>query len=717
MKFSTALCFLYLFITLAWLGTNRSAGLHKHHVKQLLNQGGFSGKEQQGNRAVDKDVNNLNHETKKEENNGMDDVKSWKTNQNNSHLQTNNGGNRIPCEGNSCLWSKTNVFSTFKNKKNLSAKLTRHRRRESVYLAKALDMLDHAIPRESGNFATRATSNKPFKQISTGTNTSKENISNTTLVNKPVKTQPGDKRQQWFDDSTSEMRPRFFFNSAPAEYVDQKPPSLRRTEHGAIHLALPAMAGGGPHVPEHFHGIGPFFKGVNNGDHIRKHHTHFPPFPLVLVGNPASHHISVAPHFHNHPHQHHFGPPPYAIHINAPPRLGSPPPPPPPNLLPQTLPPFPDPPAIPQTLPPFPDSNAIPPGMLGEPMPPLNSQLGVEPPPPPPPNVNMMPPPDVPIQLHPPMGAPNGAETMPPDLHMLPPEGIPMQPPPIDLQGMPPPDELSPMGPPYPPLGIEPPPPDIHMLPPPDIPVHPEHPIYGPTGAETDFHMTPPEGIPMSPPTDFQGMPPPEEVPYMSPPHDVQSVPFPVPVPSPPKIEHVPYPVPVPGPPSIQTVMVPVRVPSPTKIQQVAVPVESPPKIQNIPIPYPVAVPSPPRIKHVPYPVAFPVKEPGEIQKIYYPIGVPQPSQIRHVPYPVYIRYPAEIRRIPYAVASPPKPYPVPVPSPPHLVIHRVPYPVMFPQKVPYPIPIVVQHHHIHEDMNNGGGEDNLFFHLCDIRI
>lgn len=683
MKFSTILRFLHLLITLAWLGTNRSAGLHKHHVKQLLNQVVVSVKGQRSNLVIDKGVDNLIHGTKKEKSSKIDRVKSWKTNQNKRHLLTNNAGNKIPCEGHLCLKSTTDVSNVFNIKRNLGNKLSRHRRRESVFLAKALDMLDHARPRESWNFATRATSNKPFTPISSATNASKGSIKNATLINRPLKTQSGDKRQQW-SDTTGEMRPRFFFNSAPAEYVEQKPPSLHRTEHGPIHLTSPPTARGGPHVPGNFHRMATFSKGANNQFHMAKHPDHRPPFPLTFVGNPLTHRFSASPHFSNHPHPHHFGPPPYAIHINAPPRLEPPPP-------------------------PLPDSPTIPPDIFTEPMQSLNSPLGNEPRPP---GVPVMPPPDIPFQTAPPMNVPYGAETIPPGVHMLPPEGIPIQPPPPNMEGIAPPEDLTPILPPHPPLGVQPPlpPPDIHMMPPHDIHIHTHHPINAPIGAENDFHMISPEGIPMSSPTiNLQGMPPPGEVASISPQHEVQQVPFPIPVPSPPKVEHVPYPVPVPGPPSIQPVMVPVQVPSPPKIQQVAVPVESPPKIHDVPVPVPVAVPSPPQVKHIPYPVAYPVKEPGEIQKIFYPISVPQPSQIHHVPFPVYIRYPPEIRRVPYAVPSPPKPYPIPVPSPPHLVIHRVPYPVMFPQKVPYPIPVVVQHHHIHEDVNIGRGENNLF--------
>ena len=678
MKFSIGLCFLHFFITLAWLRTNWSAGLHKRHVKRLRKQVGLIGKGQQNDPAVDNGVKDFSHGTTEREIRKIDRKKSWTTSQNKRHLQTNNGGNKIPCEGKSCLWSTTNVFNSFKMKRNLGNKLIRHRRRESVFLAKALDMLDHARPRELGNFATRASSNKPFKPISTATNTSKGKINNGTLVNKPLKTQPGDKRQQ--SDVSDEMRPRFFFNSAPAEYVEQKPPSLRRTEHTPIHLPLPPMARGGHHLPGNLHRTAPFFDGTNNV-HFAKHPVHFPPFPLTVLGNPLPPHLSASHHFHYHPHQHHFGPPPYALHIHAPPRLEPPPP-------------------------PLPD---LPPDVFREPMMSLNSPLRVDPRPP---DINMVAPNGIPIPPHPPINFPNGAEPIPQEIsHMIPPEGIPMQPPPINVEGNPSPGDLTPMPPPPPPIGMEPPPPDIHMMPPPEIPIHTHHPLNAPMGADTDLHMMPPEGVPLAPPTiDFQGMPPPGDVASMPPPHEVQHVPVPVPipVPSPPKVEHVPYPVPVPGPPSIQPVMVPVKVPSPPKIQQVAVPVETPPRIHDVPVPYPVAVPSPPEVKHVPYPVAYPVKEPGQIQKFFYPIAVPEPSQIHHVPYPVYIRYPPEIRRVPYAVPSPPKPYPVPVPSPPHLVIHRVPYPVMYPQKVPFPIPVVVQHHHVHEDVDNGVGKDNI---------
>lgn len=684
MKFSTALRFLHIFVTLPWFGTNKIAGLHKRHVKRHLNQVVVNVKGQRSNLVTESSVDNLSHGTKHEKSSKVDSVESWKINQNNSHLLADNASNKIPCEGQLCLKKLADVSNAFNNKGNLSKKLSRHRRRESAFLTKALDMLDHARPRESWNFATRATDNKPFKPISSATETSKGSVKNATLVNKPLKTQSGDKRQQW-SDTTGDMRARFFFNSAPAEYVEQKPPSLRRTEHTPIHLGSPQTSRGGPHVPGPFHRMATFSQGVNTDFHMAKHPNHLSPFPMTLHGNPLTHRISASPHFNHHPHLSHFGPPPYSIHINAPPRLEPPPP-------------------------ALPDSPTIPPDVFTEPMQSLNSPVGIEPRPP---DVPVIQPPDIPIQTPPPINVPDGADTIPPDVHMMPPEGMSIQPPPPNMEGIAPPEDLTPILPPHPPLGIEPLPlPHIHTMPPHDIHLHTHHPMNAPIGIENVFHMMSPEGIPMSPPTfNLQGMPPSGA--FMSPQKEVQQVPFPVPVPSPPKVQHVPYPVPVPGPPSIQPVMVPVQVPSPPKIQQVAVPVESPPKIHDVPVPIPVAVPSPPQVKNVPYPVAYPVKEPGEIQKIFYPIAVPQPSQIHHVPFPVYIRYPPEIRKVPYAVPSPPKPYPVPVPSPPHLVIHRVPYPVMFPQKVPYPIPVVVQHHHIHEEVANGRGENNILVNYC----
>ena len=674
MKFSTTLRFLHLFVTLAWLGTNRSADLHKHHVKRLLNQVVVSGKARRSTLVIENGVDNLIHATKREKKSKVGRVKSWKTSQKNRHLLTNNSGNEIPCQGQLCLKNITHVSNAFTIRRNLGKKLSRHRRRESAFLTKALDMLDHAKPRESWNFATRATANKPFKPISSVTETRKESMKNVTLVNKPSKTQSGDKRQHW-SDSTGDMRPRFFFNSAPAEYVEQKPPSLRRTEQSAIHLGSPQTSRRGPHVTAPFHRISTFSQGANNRFHFMKHPGHLSPFPVTLVGNPLTHHITAPTHSNHHLHPHHFGPPPYAIHINAPPRLEPPPP-------------------------PLPDSPTIPPDVFTEPMQSINPPLGMEPRPP---DVPVAVPPNIPFQTPPPTNVPGGAETIPPDVHLMPLEGMPTQPRPPNMEGFAPPEDLTPILPPNAPLGIEPSlsPPHVQMMPPQGIHIHPYHPMNAPIGAENHFQMVPPEGIPASPPINFQGMPPPGT--FMSP----QQVPFPVPVPSPPTIKHIPYPVPVPGPPSIQPVMVPVQVPSPPKIQQVAVPVESPPKIHDVPVPVPVAVPSPPQVRHIPYPVAYPVKEPGEIQKIFYPIAVPQPSQIHHVPFPVYIRYPPEIRRVPYAVPSPPKPYPVPVPSPPHFVIHRVPYPVMFPQKVLYPIPVVVQHHHIHDEVANGRGENN----------
>lgn len=690
----SCLSFVHLFTALALIGTNGITGLQRSHVNRLPSRDGRS---TQGLRSI----RSNSRQSKTEGGPIIDIVKSWRIKRDNSHLQANNDSNSKPCKGNSCLWSAKQPFKT----KPRRSVVNRRRRRQSVFLAKALDMLDHARPGEDSNFATRATANRPFKPITTiNNNTNKITVKNSTLINKPTMNKSGDKRQGW-SDPTGEMRPRFFFNSAPAEYVEQKPPSLRAGP-GPDNLALPPETRAGPPVPSHLHQMNPFLKGVNNGLHVGKHPVHFPHIPATFLGNPLSHRMTGPSHFHNHLRHHQFGPPPYAIHINAPPRLE--PPLSPPNLIPQNIPPFPQP----------------PPGILGGPMPPLNPPVGFEPP-----------------------HSPGNDAAMPGDVKMLPPGGIPMPPPPINLPESMPPEDLSPVLPPRPPSGVEPPPPDFEIMPPAEIPVHTNHPIDAPTGAPSNLQITPPLGIPMPPP-DFQIMPPPEtpiqtnppmdtpigmpsnlhmtppqgnpmsplqaalqgismpgEEPPMPLPHHVHHVPFPVAVPSPPRIENVPYPVPIPGPPSIQPLVVPVQVPSPPKIQRVPVPVESPPKIQNVPVPVPVAVPSPPQIKHVPYPVALPVKEPGEIQKIFYPIAVPQPSQIHHVPFPVYIRYPSEIRRVPFPVALPPKPFPVPVPSPPHYVIHRVPYPVMFPQKVPYPVPLVVQHHHIHEDVGNTRGE------------
>jgi len=629
MKFSIRICFLHLFITLAWVETNTSAGLRKNNVKKLQTQVKISGKGRKVDSPDNKIVKDLTRGVTESDDYRDDHAKSWKTDHNKSHLQAVNSGKGIPCVGKPCLRSSNNVA---KGRRILRNEQIRNRRTESVFLAKALDMLDHSKPRELWNFATRATPNKPYKQFSNGTDTN-EHSSNSTaaLVNKPVKNQAGKKRQQW-SDVKSEMRPRFFFNSAPAEYVEQTPPTVHRPGEGEIHLRQ------GPiHAPEHLHGMGPFFHGANNHQHMMKHPGHLPPLPIDFLGHPVPQHIHLPLKFNNHrPHLHHFAPPPpYAIHINAPPRLRPPP----------------------QPLPPVDVPPPIPPDVLGEQMPPVNPPFGVDRPPP---EVHVMPPPNNPIHSHPPIEAPITTETMPPDFSVMPPPDIPVSQHPIDIQGMPPPGDVSPM-------------------PPPDIPVQP-HPI------------------------DIQGMPPPGDVPPMPPPPAIEKVPVPFPVPSPPKVEHVPYPVPVPGPPSVQPVVFPIRVPSPPKIQEVRVPVPSPPKINNVPVPFPVAVPSPPHLQRVPYPVAVPIKEPPEIQKIFYPIAVPQPSQVHHVPYPVYIRYPPEIRRVPVAVPSPPKPFPVPVPSPPRLMIHREPYPVLYPQKVPYPIPVVIQHHHVHQEVENGGG-------------
>lgn len=611
MKFLIQLCFLHIFITLEWVETNTSAGLRKHHVEKLQNQVSVNERKENVVDSGKRTVRPFTRGRNKEGGQRDSDVNSWKTEHKKGHLQTINGGKGIPCKGTSCLRRSKNVGTS---KITLRDKLTRNRRTESVFLAKALDSLDHSKPSELSNFATRATPNKPYKQFSNGTDTSEHSSNKTTnLINKPVKSQAGDKRHEW-SDVKSEMKPRFFFNSAPAEYVEQKTPSLHRPNEAAVHLRQ------GPfHAIRHLHGIGPgpFFHGGKNHLHTIKHPGQLLPFPINLVGRPPPHHIPVPLNLpHHHSHLHHFGPPPpYAIHIHAPPRLE---PPAQPNIVPQPLPPI--------NVPP-----SIPPDMLGGQIPPINPPPGGDFPSP---DVHMMPPPDGPIHNHPPIDGPVTPEINSPDFSMMPPTDIAVAPHPIDIQGMPPPIDISPMA---------------------------------------------------SPPA-------------------VEKVPFPVPVPSPPKVEHVPYPVPVPGPPSVQPVVVPVGVPSPPKIQEIPVAVPSPPKIKNVPVPYPVEVPSPPQIQRVAYPIAVPVKEPPEIQKIFYPIAVSQPSQVHRVPYPVYIRYPPEIRRVPFPVASPPKPYPVPVPSPPQLMIHRVPYPVMYPQKVPFPVPIEIHHHHNYQGVDNGGG-------------
>ena len=650
MKFLIQLCFLYIFITLEWVETNTSAGLRKHHVEKLQNQVSVNEKTQNVVHSDKRTVRRFTRGRNKEGGQRDSDVNSWKTDRNKSHPQTINDGKGIPCEGTSCLWSSKNVATS---KISLRNKLTRKRRTESVFLAKALDSLDHSKPRELSNFATRATPNKPYKQFSNGTDISEHSSNSTTdLKNKPVKNQAGDKRHEW-SDVKSEMKPRFFFNSAPAEYVEQKTPSVHRPNDAAVHLRQ------GPfHAPGHLHGIGPgrFFHVGKNHLHIVKHLGRLLPFPIHLVGHPPPHHIPVPLNIPNHhSHLHHFAPPPpYAIHIHAPPRLG---PPAQPNIIPQQLPPI--------NVPP-----SIPPDMLGGQIPAINPSPGGEFPST---DVHMMPPPDGPIHNHPPIDAPVTPEINYPDFTMMPPTDIPVAPHAVDIQGMPPPVDISPMAP-QPSVEKAPLPEPV-----PDMPISP-HPI------------------------DIQGMPLPGDITPMESPPAVEKVPFPVLVPSPPKVEHVPYPVPVPGPPSVQPVVVPVGVPSPPNIQEIAVPVPSPPKIKNVPVPYPVEVPSPPQIQRVAYPVAVPVKEAPEIQKIFYPIAVSQPSQVHNVPYPIYIRYPPEIRRVPFPVPSPPKPYPVPVPSPPQLMIHRVPYPVMYPHKVPFPVPVEVHHHHIHEEVDNGGG-------------
>ena len=615
MKLPVRLCFLHLFITLAWTETNKTTGLRKRHAIELQNQTGavklgkFTSRSDQGS------LRRANTGGGKEALGISDDSKTWTSEHRKNHLFTINGGKRTPCQGKSCSRRREVKVS---KKTKLRNKFHRHRRTNSVFLVRALDLLNHSRTRELWNFVTRATPDKPYKQFSNGTGGSDKSTNGATnRTSQPARNQPGSKRQEW-SDLEREMRPRFFFNSAPAEYVEQKPPPAQTPNEGTTHLRQGPIRVHGP-----FNGNGPvpFIHGENSHLHLLKHPGHLTPLPINVFGHPPPNHLVSPLTFHNHhSHMHHFAPPPpYAIHIDAPPKLE---PPMPPDVIPPPMPPVEVPPPIP-------------PEVLGDQIPPAG----------------------------PPMKGPPLLQDVP---IIPPPDGAMINNPPIDSQ-----------------VTNEGIPPEYSMMPPPDAPV-PQQPI------------------------DVQGMPPLGVVSPIPPPFPVQKVPVPVPVPSPPKVEHVPYPVPVPGPPSIQQVMVPVRVPSPPKIEEVPVPVPSPPKIRNVPVPFPVPVPSPPRLQRVPYPVPVPIKEPPEIHRVFLPVAVPQPSSVRHVPYPVYIRYPPEIKRVPFPVPAPPQPIPVPVPSPPRLMVHRIPFPVMYPQKVPFPVPVVINHHPMHQSVDHTEGS-NIF--------
>lgn len=602
MKLPIRLCVLHLFVTLAWTETNTRSGLRKHLAKELQNHVGTGKRAKFDSTSGKRNLTLTAARGNSKDDHKENDSKIWISDHGKNHLLTINGGKRAPCQGKSCSWIR-------KIKPSRNLRHHRHRRTNSAFLAKALNLLDHSKPRELWNFVTRATPDKPYKQFSNGTEATSDRTFNSTTVRtrKPVKNQSGSKRQQsLWSDLEREMRPRFFFNSAPAEYVEQKPPSTRTPEEGRTHLRQ---------GPIHLHE--PFIHGETNHLHILKHPEHLTALPSNVFG-PPPHHNPVALAFHSHQsHMHHFAPPPpYAIHIDAPPRLE---PPMPPDVIPPPVPPVDVPPPIP-------------PDVMGEQIPPLYHPFSG---PPSPPNVPMIPPPSDPMITRPAMDSSIMSDGMPPDI--IAPPDVPFSQQPIDVQGMPSPGEMPP------------------------------------------------------------------------PPH-VQQIPIPVPFPSPPKVKHVPYPVPVPGPPSIQPIMVPVHVPSPPKIQEIAVPVPSPPKVRNVPVPVPVEVPSPPQLQRIPFPVPVPVKQPPEIQRIVFPIAVPQPSEVRRVPFPVYVRYPPEIKRVPFPVPSPPQRIPVPVPSPPQVMVHRVPFPVLYPQKVPFPVPVVVDHHHIHQEMNNNRGSTFFFF-------
>ena len=604
MKISTGLfLILHLCITLALVESNKSAGL-----------------EISGKRLKDENVEKktANRERNKTDHFQGSNVKNVNKNHKMSHLPFVSPGKKTPCWGISCLKSSENVGG---KKHRLQRTPVRRRRTESVFLANALDSLDHSKPRPLWQYNTRGEPDKPYKQFTNGTAKSYHNSNSTTatMMNKPVRNQPGDKRQQW-SDKESEMRPRFFFNSAPAEFVEQKPPTLQRHGEGVMQVTFPPRRGR-LRGPQHSHGLGRAFHGGRNHMHMINNARGVSRMAMNFFAHPLAQLISGPLNFHGHLHHRHHSPPTisYAIHINAPPRIE----PPPTNVLPRPLHTVDGPPTIPVD-------------MIGGQISPISPPL--------------IRPPDEPIQPNPPITA----QAIPPNFSVMPPPDIPISSsPPIDTQRRPP-------------LVHLPPPP----MPPPDIPIPP-------------------------PPNVIQGMPPTIDLPGppVPPPPAVERVPFPVAIPSPPKVERVPYPVPVPGPPTVQQVMVPV--PSPPKIHEVPVPVPSPPEIKKVPVPYPVQVPSPPQIQKVPYPVPFPVKEPPQIQKLLLPVPIPQPAQVRNVPFPVYVRYPPEVRPVPYPVPSPAKPYPVAVPSPPRLMIHQVPYPVIYPQKVPFPIPLVVHHQSI----------------------
>ena len=181
--------------------------------------------------------------------------------------------------------------------------------------------------------------------------------------------------------------------------------------------------------------------------------------------------------------------------------------------------------------------------------------------------------------------------------------------------------------------------------------------------------------------------------------HHAASLPFPISVQSPARIEHVGYPIPVrvPGPPAIRPVVIPMKVPSLPRIQRVPfpVPVRMRPQIRHVPFPVPVVLPARPQIRHIPYPVAIPVKQPPQVEKYFYPVRLPQPLQVHHVPFPVYIHSPPRVENVPVVVPSPPEKVPVAVPGPTRYMVNKVPFPVIVPriQNVPFPVPVDLHHH------------------------
>ena len=552
MKLLVDLCFLQVLISLTCIETKSRAGPHKQRMGNSSQALPREDKQQSyvSIRNVQKDVAN---ETETES------IPKWKNEHNNSHPLVNNGGKTgKKCVGKSCTWKNTTNFNTRKRHVIIGKN---NRRTRSVFLARALDMLDHSQPEDTSNFATETTSNKPFKlhNITAHPNKAGYQVKKT---QKPTKDQLGEKRQQGFEP-LSEMRPRFIFNTAPAEFVEGN----NKMKPEAIHISLPDPK------PPQFHRMESVFPPHSNHIHMVNNPSNLAQLSITgpLPNQPAQFHSPLQQFDHSS----------YAVHLHTPPRI----------------------------VPPISQDN------LPEPVTQLGAPIRTEPP-----SFSMMHPPNIHGEpFAPGMHAPVDVPPMltPPELHI--PPVVPERPlTPLNDEGMPPPVGIEPLLPPpviqrVPvPVPIASPPRIDHVPYPVPVPGHRSiQPVIVPVEVPSPpkIHEVP---VPIESPPKIKNVPVPVPVPVPSPPQ-IKHVPYPVAVPvrGPPEVQKIFYPVAIRQPSQVHHVPYPVYIRYPPQIRRVPYAVPSPPK------PYPVPVPSPPRvmINRVPYPVMV-------AQRVPFPVPI-----------------------------------------------------------------------------------------------